>query len=282
MTCSDYHFNFKDTLELLNTGEEGRSVLLANYLMGLNYETYLALGLALPQGETVQVLFRHQNGDSYWLIDSTTGRKTSVKDCTGSMQQLWALVNKDNVINSTLISLELISELISELVVTKILWELVVIFSSLCLPVLDERSVSAASESYELPADKNIWLAPAFLSPFSQSTFRNCAIDRQHPLRRHRSWRSKSAGTVHNQSPEAVFYEVEEDPQVATIFLYWLEIVPDFYNDRTRWNRHGSHVFRDVLYQLARGSSFPSSPDLNQLLETFKVIHFLVIFRSVK
>ena len=81
----------------MNAGEEGRSVLLANYLTALNYETYLALGLALPQGESVQVLFKRPHDDTYWLIDSTTGRKTNVKDCTGSMQQLWALLNQDNV-----------------------------------------------------------------------------------------------------------------------------------------------------------------------------------------
>ena len=97
-----FYFTGQDTLQLLNAGEEGRAVLLNNYLLALDYETYLALGMAVPDGETVQLLFKDKlHSDTYWLLNSTSGRRTNVKDCTGSMQQIWALVSQDNVLYSS-------------------------------------------------------------------------------------------------------------------------------------------------------------------------------------
>ena len=88
---------WQEALQMLCAGQEERAVILSNYLMFLNYETYLVLGMALPEGETAQVLFRDKATGVYWLVNCVTGRKTNIKDCTSSMQHIWALVNQDNV-----------------------------------------------------------------------------------------------------------------------------------------------------------------------------------------
>jgi len=204
----------QDTLELLNSGEEGRSVLLANYLMGLNYETYLAFGLALPQGESVQVLFKLPKDDTFWLLDSSTGRKTNVKDCTGSMQQLWALVNQDNF------------------------W------------VNVQPVMHPSRTSYQL----------------SKASDWRPLYSRRFPNQRSETVQSTDdIRYVDTDVKEIARLEHSIANHLKQSFMKWRK------TRRTRWNRHGSHVFRDILHQLARGSPLPTSPDLHQLSETFKI-----------
>lgn len=41
--------------------------------------------------------------------------------------------------------------------------------------------------------------------------------------------------------------------------------------NRTKWNRHAGLVFRDILEQAAKGVVSPTSDNLQELLETYKV-----------
>jgi hypothetical protein len=39
----------------------------------------------------------------------------------------------------------------------------------------------------------------------------------------------------------------------------------------TKWNRHAGQVFREILTQAAQGDLTPTSDNLEELLETYKV-----------
>lgn len=82
----------------MGTGEE-KAILLYNYLSGLNFDVYLVLGMAVPEGETAFVLYRDKSTNNQWMVNPSTGIKTDVKDSNCSMQQVWALVNQSDVIN---------------------------------------------------------------------------------------------------------------------------------------------------------------------------------------
>jgi len=205
----------QDTLQLLNAGEEGRAVLLNNYLLALDYETYLALGMAVPDGETVQLLFKDKlHSDTYWLLNSTSGRRTNVKDCTGSMQQIWALVSQDNF------------------------W-------------VNSQSRSHPSQiSYQL-GKLSDW-RPLF--------------SRRLPNPRSESVQSLDIQYVETSAKDVQRLEEAIANHLKQSFMKWRK------TRRTRWNRHSSQVFRAILQQLGRDAVFSSSPDLDRLSETFKVI----------
>ena len=88
------------TLEWLTGGDQERAVLLFNYMTELKFDVYLLLGMAVPQGQTAQILYRDKKNTSIlWLVNPSTGMKTNAKDSTGHVQQIWALVNQSQVGN---------------------------------------------------------------------------------------------------------------------------------------------------------------------------------------
>lgn len=88
-------------LEWLVGGDEERAVLLHNYLAALNYEVYILLGMAVPEGETAFVLYRNKTNQTMRMINPTTGMNTNASDPTCALQQVWALFNQNNVSNFT-------------------------------------------------------------------------------------------------------------------------------------------------------------------------------------
>ena len=82
---------------MLNGSGEDHAVLLHNFLCALDYEAYLMLGSAVPEGETAYVVCKNKQDDHYVAINPTTGRTTDVNDSKSSMQQLRAVVNRENV-----------------------------------------------------------------------------------------------------------------------------------------------------------------------------------------
>jgi coiled-coil and C2 domain-containing protein 2A len=86
------------TLEWLTGGDQERAVLLFNYMIEFKFDVYLLLGMAVPQGQTAQILYRDKKDTSIlWLINPSTGARTNAKDSTGHVQQVWALVNQSQV-----------------------------------------------------------------------------------------------------------------------------------------------------------------------------------------
>ena len=82
--------------------------LLFNYMTQLKYEVYLLLGMAVPQGQTAQILYRDKKEMAIlWLVNPSTGAKINIKDSTGHVQQVWALVNQTQVNNSNFYKLRL-------------------------------------------------------------------------------------------------------------------------------------------------------------------------------
>ncbi len=83
---------------MLNGTEEDHAILLHNYLCHLDHRVYLVMGLAIPEGQTAQVLYREKDTDCQWLINAVTGRRTDVRDSSSSLHQVWALLDRENVV----------------------------------------------------------------------------------------------------------------------------------------------------------------------------------------
>lgn len=86
-------------LDWLVGGDEERAVLLHNYMAALHYEVYVLLGMAVPEGETAYVLYRDKTSQLLRMINPSTGIATNVTDPTSPMQQVWVLVNQNDVIS---------------------------------------------------------------------------------------------------------------------------------------------------------------------------------------
>lgn len=88
-------------MDVLVGGNEERAILLHNYMSSLNYEVYLILGTAVPEGDTAYVLYRdkaNRNNNTFVMINPSTGETVDVKDSTHcSVLQVWALVNRNEV-----------------------------------------------------------------------------------------------------------------------------------------------------------------------------------------
>lgn len=85
-------------LDWLVGGDEERAVLLHNYMAALEYEVYILLGMAVPEGETAYVLYRDKTSQSMRMINPSTGLISNVTDPTSPMQQVWVIFNQDDVI----------------------------------------------------------------------------------------------------------------------------------------------------------------------------------------
>nr|CAH0107288.1 unnamed protein product [Daphnia galeata] len=78
------------------------------------------------------------------------------------------------------------------------------------------------------------------------------------------------------QTPESLVYPTTNNKDVRQLeesvvdhlkqsFMKWRKTV------RTKWNRHAGQVFREILTQAAQGDLTPTSDNLEELLETYKV-----------
>ena len=85
------------------------------------------------------------------------------------------------------------------------------------------------------------------------------------------------------QSPESLVYQTTDNKDVRQLeesvveylkqsFMKWRKTV------RTKWNRHAGQVFRDILTQAAQGDLTPTSENLQELLETYKVLTSQMVF----
>lgn len=83
-----------------------------------------------------------------------------------------------------------------------------------------------------------------------------------------------------------MLHEMEEDCEVSILIGCKINsigrgtVYKQFRYNRTKWNRHAALVFRDILSQAARGDSVPTSSNLDELLETYKVGYFYQIWKA--
>lgn len=99
------YVRFQQLLGLLFGGGSGidHGILLCCYFMKLNIKTWLLLGTGVSRGEAVYVLTSRPATDNttgmvYDVWDPLTGQKYSTCDSFSPIQEVYCLINVDNVI----------------------------------------------------------------------------------------------------------------------------------------------------------------------------------------
>lgn len=83
-------------LNMLCGDEEEHAILLVNYFLHIGLQAYLVLGNAVPEGDTAYVL-THDPSQEYLLWNASTGQHYKTTDSLCPLQNVYALVNQDNV-----------------------------------------------------------------------------------------------------------------------------------------------------------------------------------------